>query len=55
MEIEPLILEQINKISHQTHSAALKIKASRLGEVISTQEINDENGALELTIHIKVT
>ena len=55
MELEPLILEHINRASHQVHSAALKIKAGRLGKVISTKEESNDDGELELTIHVKLT
>lgn len=55
MQIEPLILDHINLLSHHTHAEALKIKASQLGEIVSTQEISDDEGALELTIHIKLS
>lgn len=52
--IEPKLKEVLDRATHEVHAQALKLKASRLGEVQSIKESTGEDGELEITIHVKV-
>ena len=54
VSIEDKIKAQIDLASHQVHAEALKIKAARLGDIKSAQSSINDEGTLEVTIHVQM-
>lgn len=52
--LEPALRVELDAALHEAHAEALKVKASRMGEVRSISRTESESGALEVTIHVKL-
>lgn len=52
--LEPALRVELDAALHEAHAEALKVKASRMGEVRSVSRTESESGALEVTIHVKL-